>query len=173
MSSQFCVALCAVLLAICPAGACWARLGETEAEIIKRYGQPTGTDSDPKNLGIAEKKLRFFKGDTHVVVLIFRGRSVMECYTFLGEQVTPVPVRNNLAKAEALLEASAQGEEWVRHPAPHLVRDDVLESWERSDGKAMAMVYLNRPETLEVSDVAYQREWNASEKRAKAGADGF
>lgn len=173
MAKKLCIGLCIAWLAMCPAGICWARLGETEAEILKRYGKPFETDADPKKIGPADKKLYFSKGDNLVMVVIFRGHSVIEAYSFLDEDGKTVPVRDNIEKAEALLQANAQGEEWVEHPAVHLVRDDLLAAWERSDDKAMAAVFLNRPQTLEVSSLAYWREVNTSEKRAKAGADGF
>lgn len=151
----------------------FARLGETEAELEARYGKPLQTDVKPKDVPGAEKRLHFSKKGINVTVYTFRGRSGREDYGFTDGSGNPSPVRANIAKAEALLEASAGDAQWQATAVPPLF-DGVIELlWARSDGRAKANVFVAKPDVMRVIDQAFIDESNRSDTQESIGLGGF
>ena len=96
-----------------------ARIGETEAQIAQRYGQPVPA-ANPQ----PDRKVYKFKDFT--ISVVFRdGRSVQE-QLWKGEEMSMEP-----SIVKGLLGANAPaGTHWERYGGDN--------SWKRSDGKAMA-----------------------------------
>lgn len=154
---------------------CFGRLGETEDQLEKRYGRPFYQTTDQSMMPPAgEKRLNYLKDDITVNVTLYQGRSVSEGYEFTDGDRRPAPIEGDLlVRAEAILEASSQGHNWKKHPAPQLVNRDILHVWERSDGNASAVVWRANPNTLELTDMEFMRESNRARKAGAAGASGF
>lgn len=134
-----------------PARTCHAGLGETEDEILERYGKPVA-ELEVLFDG-SEEKGRDMLFDHHgmvVVVRIHRGKSVEERMNFL-EKEEPVPIaEKHLPAVEAFLATNTNGPAWKRVPYP---KANVMRySWARQDDKALAWVSNERPFLLKVVD---------------------
>ncbi len=160
----------ALAILACSTGRCFARLGETEAELEKRYGKPWHKEDKPKDTRPADKKLFFTKSGTIVQVAVFDGRSVIELYVFKDSDRKDVAVRDEFEKATALLDANAEGATWESKLPPG---NHVLMYWDRSDDAAYAAVFKSSPNVLQVYDMSFQREMTKHREQAKAGLDGF
>ena len=154
---------------------CFGRLGETEEELERRYGRPFYQTTDRANMPPGgEKRLNYLKDNITVHVTLHRGRCVSEGYEFKDSQRRPLPIENEtLDTAEAILEASSQGSEWSRHPAPETVNPGIKHVWQRADGGASAVVWRNSPNMLELTDNEFMAESNRARKANAAGASGF
>jgi hypothetical protein len=161
MNKFFMTALATVMLA----GAdtqCFAVLGETEAEIVKRYGKPDHIGLPPEVHPPAEKILMFDKPGVLISVYMWRGRAASEMYSFADVRGANSPVAQNMETAKAVaLDVNAQGVEWVA-TRPEAMRPDMAYWWDRSDGKAMAAVSKATPHLLSIVDSEFMRE---SQKR--------
>lgn len=148
----------AVALFACSTGQCFAVLGETEAEIVKRYGEPDQVALPPDVHPPAEKILAFLEPGVTITVYMWRGRSASEMYFFEDARGEKSPVAQNLEKAKTLfLDANAAGGKWVAQ-RPEVMRPDMVFWWDRSDGKATASVPKASPDLLSVTDAAFLRE---------------
>jgi hypothetical protein len=154
---------------------CFGRLGETEEQLDRRYGRSFYQTTDKSMMPPAgEKRLNYLKDDITVSVTLYQGRCVLEGYEFRDSNRRPAPIEGDLlVRAEAILEASSQGHEWHKHPAPQQVNPDFVHVWERSDGNASAVVWRAKPNTLELTDMEFVRESNRARKAGAAGASGF
>ncbi len=153
---------------------CFGRLGETEEELQRRYGQPfyqtTKKDEVPPG---GEKMLSYLKDKIVIHVTLFQGRSVSEGFEFENAG-RPLPIEGDLIqKAEAILDANSSGRNWRRQPAPQVLNNEILHGWERDDGRAFAIVWRPNPNILEVSTVEFQKESGRARRAAAAGASGF
>ena len=172
MAKKLCIGLCIAWLATCPVGACWARLGETEAELKERYGElvaPIG------NGDAGEKNLCFHKESVFVAAFVFRGRCVLEAYAFAEVFPAPPPgaIKDNIQKAQLLLKENEQGATWVKRPPKNIAGAGTSLFWERSDAEALAFVCENLPEMLAVMDASYMKELEANAKNNDEGLRGF
>ena len=158
MLNRFVMAVFAVAVVVASAEMCFARLGETEAELEARYGKPSEVVMQPKFVGPAEKTLHWNKNDTFVSVVIYRGRCVQHSFAFYDARNNKVPVKQNLQKAMALLEENAEGEKWS--PRPEFADNELLLVWERSDFKALAYVTSKYPNQLVIENTAFRKEIN-------------
>jgi hypothetical protein len=172
-----CVTISAFLAfcCVCFPSVSFGRLGETEEQLEKRYGRPFYQTTDKANMPPGgEKRLNYLKDNISVYATLYRGRSVAEGYEFKDNSGRPLPIEGDaLDKAEAIIEASSAGHTWRRHPTPQLANPRILHAWERSDGKASAIIWRNEPSILELSDTEFMRESGRARKAASAGASGF
>lgn len=166
---------CVVYACLLSPAVCFGRLGETEDQLERRYGRPFYQTTDKSMMPPAgEKRLNYLKDDITVNVTLYQGRSVSEGYEFQDSDRRPLPIEGDvLDRAEAILEASSQGHNWNRHPAPQKINPGILHVWQRSDGNASAVVWRNNPNMLEVSDSEFMQESNRARKAGAAGASGF
>jgi hypothetical protein len=152
----------------------FARLGETEDELIERFGQPVSEITDKDELGIADKELVFKKDDTIIHATIYKGRCASEGYRFMDRNGKDVSLRGlAVEKANAALGANAAGFRWVKAPDPTAINPDMLHAWNRSDGKVAAVVWENNPAMLEIQDMNYVRADNQAKQAKAAGDSGF
>jgi hypothetical protein len=171
MNKLFMTALATVILA--GAGTqCFARLGETEEELEKRYGKPLEVRARPPEAPPAEKAMVFTKDNMIVIVHVFQGRSVSEWYWFRDSNRKEFPVEKDPQKAEALLRANSAGVVWEKHP-PIASNKEISLYWKRSDEQALAYVLKEEPEILRVQDASFVKESANSDKQKEAGLSGF
>lgn len=171
--------LCSVIAFVLCASVCrdcLGRIGETEAEVRKRYGEPLWERTEGEVVPVgADKFIYFEKNSIRVSVVLRRGKSVCEIYDFRdanGEQ-EPITDETNMNKVEGILEANSQGHKWKRHVAAHMVLKGSRHVWERTDDGAAAIVWSNEPSVIEVTDTKWRLEANREEKTANAGVEGF
>lgn len=155
-------------------GYSFARLGETEEELIARFGQSASEVTDKDRVGIADKILTFKKNDAIVHVTIYEGKCVSEGYQFMDRNGNDVPLRGAaLEKVEAALGANAAGFRWQKHPDPSEINPNMMHAWNRTDGSVAAAVWQNNPSTIEIEDMAFLKKQNQARREAAAGASGF
>jgi hypothetical protein len=165
-----CLALIWSGVALTPAVAL-ARLGETEEELVARFGRSTSQVTDKDKIGIADKELMFEKNGTIIHATIYNGVCVGEGYEFMDRNGNELPLRGDaLEKAEAALGANAAGFRWQKHPDPSSINPEMMHAWNRTDGQVSAVVWRNSPNILEITDMGFLREANQA-KRAKAAGD--
>jgi hypothetical protein len=154
---------------------CLARLGETEEQLERRYGRPVYQTTDKAGMPPGgEKRLNYLKDNITVHVTLHQGRSVAEGYEFKDGSRGALPIEGDVIDtAEAILDASSQGHEWRRHPAPTRINPGMLHVWQRSDGKAGAIVWRNKTNMLELTDMEFMKESNRARKAGASGASGF
>jgi len=134
-------------------GSCFAWLGETEEEIRKQYGDPVFEDPHPPSSAPAEKELGFLYDDMQVIVTLYRGQSVSEGYKF-EENITDALI----PKIEKILKNDGRGLGWKRIENPAAFNAELTHGWVRMDRAVNAVVWRNSPDTLEVSDAAFNAE---------------
>jgi hypothetical protein len=175
MKKHFHLFACVLYVCLISPAVCFGRLGETEEELERRYGRPfhETTDADSMPPG-GEKKLAYLKDNITVHVTLFRGRSVSEGYEFKDGDRNPTPIEGEvLEKAIAILDANSQGHEWDRHPSPARSNPNFFQVWNRTDGNAVAIVWRNKSNMLELTDMEFMRESNRARRANAAGASGF
>lgn len=150
----------AMAAVVASAEICFARLGETEAELEARYGKPYETIGDAAP---AEKLLLFQKDGTSVSVRIFNGRSACEIYRFRDAKGNKIAIKDDQAKLKQILDANGNGAEWLGG-ASEAKEDKFDFMWMRSDFAASAAVYRAAPEALEVYTLEY---FNKAKEAAK------
>ena len=155
---------------------CFGRLGETEEQLQRRYGEPFyQTTKKDEVIPGGEKELHYLKHEEGIVirVTLFQGRSVGEGFEFENDG-RPLPIEGDLIeKAEAILDANSNGRKWRRNHAIQIMNNEILDGWERDDGKAFAIVWRIKSNMLEVTDVEFQQEISRAKRAAAAGASGF
>lgn len=86
----------------------FAVLGETEAELVERYGKPDAVSVGDEDLAPAEKVIGWSSPDGYdVVACLIDGRSVREIYVL--EEAVQGPVD---ATVKRLLNENADGDSW-------------------------------------------------------------
>jgi hypothetical protein len=153
----------------CPIHECFARLGESEQELLERFGKPIATHLRQLPPGV-EKKVDFFKNGIGVSVCLHRGRSVCERYWIVDpksdKQGKPIDA-GNIDTIRALVETNAQDSQWQEIPNADVASGGKANyAWQRHDGRATAMVPSDMPDIVEVRDMTWA-------KTAAAGAAGF
>jgi len=153
MNRTGCILLFATLVS-----SAWARLGETEAELIARFGQPTFRDKHSTyvqgkvwELG---PRLSFKQDDWSIVSEMVDGRAATESYTKVGEWTD--------AQILAVLAANAQGATWTLTSKPG--SSAYLREWKRTDGATAR--WTGR--SISLVAPAYARAKEIAEAKAKA-----
>lgn len=151
----------AMAAVVASAEICFARLGETEAELDARYGDPAAVQTPPDVLPPAEKqKLWILDGPQNtamvVMALIHNGRCVRECHSFRTDGKA-MPLKNFPAEVKSLLEANATGGKW-EDGRPDFIQPNFAMQLMRSDGKAFAYAWKNDPNVLVIDDIKFVRE---------------
>ena len=136
----------------------WARLGETEKELVTRFGPPT---SRGKHAMTAQGKywelgpvLNFKQDDWRIVSDLVDDRVVQEHYSKSGLWT--------LEQIQAVLAANSQGATWTETTkgAGNYVR-----MWKRSDGATAQWA-----NGIDLTTPAYTRAKELVEAKARAGA---
>ena len=111
----------------------FARLGNTEEQIVELYGTPVASGFPDKN-GITTN--RYQRGDYIVLVQFLRHLSIAESYTRVDKH------EFSEEELSTLLQGSYTGQEWIKDP-------DKL-AWERVDhhAKAWCETLSGRPTLL-------------------------
>jgi hypothetical protein len=137
-----------------------ARLGETEAELVRRFGAPVSRA--PERI-IAQGKFheigtlrRFRDGDWTIKSALIDGRSARETYTKVGEWTEEQFV--------TVLAGNAQGGKWTLTSKDSMKK--AVREWRRSDGATAVW----RVGTLVVTHPAFDRATSLAEAKAKAAA---
>jgi hypothetical protein len=100
-------------------GPAWARLGETEDQLIARYGDPTNKGSGGP-VGEKTSWIHFKKSGFDIEVILFNGVSSQEHITnSQGDGMTTQEIKT-------LLDANAQGHAWKELSGG--------QNWQRDDG---------------------------------------
>jgi hypothetical protein len=111
--------LFALALVLCGASQAWASLGETETDLVKRYGPKLGSfASDTGRFSTLE----FEYLDYHVTVTVLDGASAREVFTRKDKK----PL--NVVEQQTLLDANALGSKWEKKDDDQHVTIWVLES---------------------------------------------
>lgn len=158
-----------IAAAACPIHECFARLGESEQELLERFGKPIATNFKQLPPGV-DKQVDFFKNGIGVSVCLQRGRSVCERYWIVdpksderGKQIDA----SNIDTIRALVETNAQDSQWQEIPHADVASGGRANyAWQRRDGRATAMVPSDMPDIVEVRDMTWA-------KTAASGAAGF
>lgn len=108
-----------------------ADLGETEAELVKRYGKPTEVVGRSPDIAPAEKILRFKTRDFHVSVAMLKNRSAAEHYTF-GQAISGPDDK----RVDSVLKAHVGDGPIMPAPDPSLIGEDYKYVWVIVRGKA-------------------------------------
>lgn len=139
----------------------FARLGETEAELLKRFGPPAGRG---KESTVAQGKilefgptLRFRQGDWSIACTLIDGRSCKENYQKSGEWTEE--------QFATVLNSNAQGAKWTDISKPGGKK--LAREWKRSDG---ATATWSKHSGITVTHPAYRRAKEVLEAKAKAEA---
>ena len=143
-----------------PVGA-WARLGETEAQLVARFGEPTNRTNE---ITLAQGKwlvfgqrLYFRQGDWSIQCVVVEERCAKEVYQKPGDWTED--------QFKAILSSEAQGAQWTdrsQEGAKKLRRE-----WRRADG---ATAVWEAPNGMAVTHPAYVRAKERAEAKAKAEA---
>jgi hypothetical protein len=160
------------LLVVVWGSVAWARVGESEAELTKRFGFPREVEGSLL-FGLSDKDLIFHKGGIDILVCIKDGRSVSELYTFSSLARDEKIEGELLKQAAAIVELNAGGHTWTKHPNPSRENPNILHFWMRSDLRLFAMIRSEVPNALQVCDMAIQEEVERQAKAAEAGLDGL
>ena len=113
-------------------GSAWARLGETEDQLVARYGQELIKNKlQLRGSPVTIDAIQFIKGGFGVQVSLFNGIS--------AEEEIHKPHNEPILDEEVkiLLDANAQGHVWTEDTA----KTDIPRKWHRDDG-ATAELYL-------------------------------
>lgn len=153
---------CGLLLLLCLLpSTILARLGETETQLVARFGPAV---SRTKEITIAQGKfiefgvkLTFQQNDWRISCAIVEGRSARETYSHSGDWT-----ENQFA---TVLTANAQGTRWTDISKDQMGK--FVREWRRTDG---GMARWKRGDGMEVTHPTYLRAKDLAEKKAKAAA---
>ena len=144
------------LLPMCAFG----RLGETEKELVARYGPPVSRIAEiatARGRGVEfGSRLTFRQGEWSVACVMIEGRSAMEVCGKDGDWTG--------GQIDAVLHGSAQGERWT-DMSPEITKR-VSRKWRRSDG---AVATWNWKLGMTLLHPSYERARRGAEAMAKAG----
>jgi hypothetical protein len=152
---------------------CFARLGETEAQLRARYGE--GKNVDIPDNAWDDQTLEFTMpgpdgGEIIVVANLVDDVSIAENYLFYAEDGSRASVAGEvLDAAKTIVNANSQGRVWREVP-PGLTPAGMEVAWVRSDNQAnTAVVWKNQPYILEIGTA----ESNKRIAKHKSGVSGF
>lgn len=111
----------------------YARLGDTETQMVQRWGSPKMT-SEEKTFAQGKyytigKNLHFTADDWRITALVIEGRCARITYAKPGDW--------DDGQKALVLTTNAQGAKWTRTPKP------IIQTWRREDG-ATAELILNQ-----------------------------
>ncbi len=155
--------LATVLFALLLAVSGQARLGETEEEMVARFGEPTNRGQhfawlQGKNWNLGPS-LTFKQDDLRITADLVDGGCVHIRYGKLGDWTED--------QVKMVLAYSGQGAAWVETSKPNFAK--VLRTWKRSDGGAARW---RTGVGFELENPAYGRAKAVAEAKAKVGASG-
>ncbi len=154
---SYCIA---VLLSFFLTAQAVARLGESEAELVKRFGPPTQRSSEKTatqgRFHEVAMRLTFRQGDWTIESSLVDGRCARERYSKVGEW--------SEEQIAQVLDSNAQGAKWTQTSKASSAK--VLREWRRDDG-ATATWKLR---VMVITHPAFEREKARVEAKAKADA---
>jgi hypothetical protein len=148
----------------------FAAMGESEAEVRRRYGEPEKVQrggQDGIQEGVDRTMIFLVRRPSEIIEVVvgfIGGESVTETYFFMDDEGNPQQLsRDNVAKAERLVRESSQGHQWSPVPV-HLFSDsdkdgldDYLFFWSRSDNeKTTAAVQRDPGHALIIHSAEYK-----------------
>ena len=143
-----------------PVGA-WARLGETEAQLVARFGAPTNrTDEITPAQGkwlVFGRRLYFRQGDWSIQCVVVDERCAKEVYQKPGDWTED--------QFKAILSSEAQGARWTDRSQEGVKK--LRREWRRADGATALWDTLSG---MAVTHPAYLRAKQRVEEKAKAEA---
>jgi len=177
---QIAAAMGAFIAIVAHGGSAWAVLGETEAQLIRRYGEPdsvinVGKGKDDEGLAPAEKLMGWGRAnpDYQVIACLIDGRSEREIYTLKREVNDP-----DDRVVQGVLRLNENGDEWLPAPAGVVNSINNLRGMKRlPSGKYLwrsrrddsdAVILEDDPKKLEVSSQHWNKAWNKMLDAAKA-----
>ena len=134
----------------------FAVVGETEAQLTKRFGKPTKVLNDKEVIAPADKVMFFESAGQRVGVSLVGGRSAAEHYTFDTDISGPEDKR-----VKAVLDAHAgKGDEWMFFDEQKCTtmfrRQNVRLMWILTAGDGLsAAIRPDAPRKLEVQSKAF------------------
>jgi len=138
-----------------------ARLGDTESELVARFGQPVArskalitTQGRTIELG---PELSFRQDDWFIISDLIDGRCARISYSKRGEWTDE--------QILTVLTVNAQGAKWADVSNPHL--RNLSRDWKRDDG---ATAHWQQNMSLSITTPAYERAKQTAEAKAKAEA---
>jgi hypothetical protein len=144
-------------LLICFSSTARARLGETENELIKRFGSPTSRGSHSASFEGRRYDLgptmRFRQDDWSISCDLIDGRCVRVSYGKTGSWTQD--------QISAVLNANAQGDKWTETTAPNV--KGIARTWKRGDG---AIASWNVVAGLTMTSPVYERAKAVAEAKA-------
>lgn len=136
--------------------ASFAVVGETEAQLTKRFGKPTKVLDDKKVIAPAEKVMFFESAGQRVGVSLVGGRSAAEHYTFETDITEPDDRR-----VKAVLDAhTGKEDKWTSFSEQECQqmfrRQNYRLMWVRTTGEGLtAAIRADAPRKLEVQSKAF------------------
>lgn len=150
-----------VVLALSFVGNMQARVGETEKELIARFGNPVSRSTHAimaqGKMWVLGPQLNFTQDDWRISCDIVDGRVARESYGKAGEWTEE--------QFRTVLTANAQGERWTEITVA--AEKPVIRRWRRVDGATV--VWMNGSGVTVVVP-AYDRAKGIAEAKAKADA---
>lgn len=146
------------LLAHCPA---LARLGETERQLIERFGEPESRTrhsihAQGKFIDLGPK-LVFREGDWRIACDLIDGKCVRIDYTKRGDWTED--------QLQLVLNSNAQGAKWTETGKRSIAR--MIREWRRSDGSTAKW---SKPQGFTLTWDAYEKAKARAEERARVEA---
>ena len=141
-----------------------ARLGETESELAKRFGQPTYQQNEnifAQGQTITIGKRQHFQRDNWLIAaIITEGRCSQISYTHQGDWTE--------TQFATVLATNCQASKWSDTSPADANSRKIIRSWKRADG---ATANWSRPSnSMTVTNPAYLRTREKAEAKAKANA---
>ena len=144
----------------------FAKLGETEEQTNKRFGE--GNEHFSGLTPPSEKEVTYKKDGFFISVAFWKKQVVEEIYHFQND----AKVQDNMDKAKVLLDSNSSGLRWEQVPSSQL-RQDMLCKWVREDRKAVAFVIKDSSSTLWFQSQDYIEEGNRLYEQSQKGMSGF
>ena len=143
-----------IALLLCAMAPAQARLGESAAELQKRFGPPLKALKQPNGGGLVQNQYR--NHDLLIYVTLFNDVSVVEHYLKLknvpANNEEPVLVTLPKELAAAILQASSEGSKWEQ-----MGETDKDIKFARADHKALAVIIKQNqvPVELRICDIKF------------------
>lgn len=139
----------------------FARLGETERQLIERFGNVTARQqhkifAQGKFIDLGPR-LSFREGDWRIACDLIDGKCVRITYSKPGDWTED--------QVQLVLNNNAQGEKWNEITKPGAAK--MLRDWKRSDG---SHAKWSRPQGFTLTWDAYEKAKARAEERARAEA---
>ncbi len=142
-------------------GSAFARLGETEQQLVKRFGEPKSRN---QHKIIAQGKfielgpqLRFVEGDWNIACEMIDGRCMRITYSKRGDWTEE--------QVQLVLNGNAQGARWEETTKRGLAK--LMREWKRSDG---SIAKWGKGTDFKLTWDAYEKAKARAEERARVEA---